>query len=45
MTHLASLSVQDMVSGGRPGASVLRLWLLPAVMGSVPSPPSTFTLR
>lgn len=45
MTHFASLSVQDMLTRGRPAASPPRLCLVRAVIGSVPSPPSTFTLR
>lgn len=45
-THLASLSVQDMVSRRPPGAPPLRFGLaVRAVIGSVPSPPSAFTLR
>lgn len=45
-SHFASLSVQDMETRGLPGASSLPPWgAVRAVRGSVPSPPSTFTLR
>lgn len=45
-THFAILSVQDMVRRGLTGATPSLFWTAPrAVIGRVPSPPSTFTLR